>query len=145
MYQERFKTFIESMIAREFLKETDAGYVPFDEELFLPYVPPAQKYQRRKDALWREKEAQRHRTKTRPEEPIAMRKAREVLLFLMKVNGRNYPLNIDGQPSEAVRRIADRIATGTKVIDLKAKISAVAQSCRSMQERKERLKPSMLF
>jgi hypothetical protein len=146
MYKPRFQAFLEAMLKQEFIKQTDAGYVPFDEDCFDVYVPPAERHKRRMATLWRERERRMSRIKTKSMEPIAMQGAKSVINFLNKVTGKNFIKGIHGKPSSAVERIASRLAKGeTTITNLKSFIAGEAQSCGSWEERDEKLKPSVLF
>jgi len=146
MYIPRFQAFLEAMLKQEFIKQTDAGYVPFDEDYFDVYVPPAERHKRRMATLWRERDRRMSRIKTKSMEPIAVQGAKSVINFLNKVTDKNFMTEMHGKPSTAVEHIARRLAKGeTTITTLKALISQVAQSCRSWEEREEKLKPSVLF
>ena len=72
--------------------------------------------------------------------------AKSVIAFLNKVTGKEFNMEIHGKPSPLVELLASRLAKGeTTITTLKALISQVAQSCRSWEEREEKLKPSVLF
>ena len=146
MYKPRFQAFLEAMLKQKFIKQTDAGYVPFDEDYFDVYVPPAERHKRRMATLWRERERRMSRIKTKSMEPIAVQGAKSVLAFLNKVTGKEFITEIHGKPSPAVELLASRLAKGeTTITTLKSLISQVAQSCGSWEERDEKLKPSVLF